>query len=245
MYSQEQIKPYSSTGGKTEQVETMFNSIAHSYDLLNHFLSLGIDKAWRKKIIKALLPYHPQSILDIATGTGDFAILACKILHPKSVTACDISEGMMAVGKQKAESKGLDSIISFQKEDCEHLSFSDAVFDTVTVAYGVRNFAHLDTALHEMYRVLQQGGHLAILELCVPQHFPMRQLFWLYSHIWMPVIGKLISKDNKAYKYLPATMEAFPQGEVMQQIIQKAGFKDVCFKRLTFGLSTMYIATKQ
>jgi len=244
MYSQEQIKPYSSTGGKTEQIETMFDNIAHSYDQLNHFLSIGIDRAWRKKIIKALLPYHPQSILDIATGTGDFAILACNILRPKAIIACDISDGMMAVGKQKVKSEGMDSIISFQKEDCEHLSFNDDTFDTVTVAFGIRNFAHLDTALSEMYRVLQQGGHLAILELCVPRHFPMRQLFWLYSHVWMPVIGKIISKDNKAYKYLPATMEAFPQGEVMQQIIRKAGFTDVFFKRLTFGLSTMYIATK-
>ena len=244
MYSQEKIKPYSAQGSKTRQVETMFNSIAHSYDRLNHLMSLGIDKSWRIRTLKALLPYKPQHILDIATGTGDFALMAHRILAPQSIVACDISEGMMAIGRDKVLKAGLQEVIAFRKEDCEHLSFPDNSFDTVTVAYGVRNFEHLDAGLQEMRRVLQDGGHLAILELCTPQHFPMRQLFWIYSHLWMPTVGRILSKDNCAYTYLPRTMEAFPQGEIMQDIIKKAGFKEVVFKRFTFGLSTMYLAKK-
>lgn len=244
MYEQEKIKPYNNTESKRKQVEAMFDGIAHSYDLLNHFLSLGIDKSWRTKTIKSLSRFPHSTMLDIATGTGDFAILACNILNPQKLIACDISEGMMSIGKEKVKKEGLQNIISFQKEDCMQLSFEDNTFDTITVAYGVRNFEQLDKGLKEMLRVLKPGGHVAILELCAPKSFPMKQLFWLYSHIWMPMIGRLISKDNKAYAYLPATMEAFPQGEVMQEIMQRAGYKEVTFKRFTFGLSTMYIATK-
>ncbi len=244
MYIQEKIRPYNNIDAKEKQVETMFDSIAHSYDVLNHFLSLGIDKHWRTKTIKTLKPFQPKKVLDVATGTGDFAILACKLLHPEKIVGCDISDGMMSIAKQKVEKEGFSGIISFQKENCENLSFNDNSFDTITVAYGVRNFSHLDIGLKEMFRVLQSGGHLAILELCTPNKFPMKQIFWLYSHVWMPLVGKLISQDDKAYKYLPATMEVFPQGEIMQEIIRKAGFKNVYFKRFTFGLSTMYIATK-
>ncbi len=245
MYEQEKITPYNHTEGKTEQVEKMFDGIARSYDLLNHLLSFGIDKRWRKKTIQVLSRFPHEKILDIATGTGDFALLTCQMLRPSRLTACDISEGMMEIGKKKALEAGLNDIISFQKEDCTRLSFRDNQFDIITVAYGVRNFAHLDKGLEEMHRVLKPGGHLAILELCVPDTEPMKSLFRIYSHVWMPLLGRLISKDKKAYSYLPATMEAFPQGEIMKGIIQKAGFKDVYFKRYSFGLSTMYIATKQ
>ena len=243
-YKQEQIKPYNSNEAKGKQVERMFDSIAHSYDLLNHTFSFGIDKHWRKAAINSLRPYQPQRILDVATGTGDFALLATKELQPKELLGIDLSEGMMSVGKEKAQNDHLDNIIHFQKEDCLNLTLPNNSFDAVIVAYGIRNFENLDKGLSEMCRVMRPNGRLVIIELTAPIHFPMKQLFWLYSHVLMPTIGKIISHDSKAYAYLPATMEAFPQGEEMQKILQRAGFKDVTFKRFTFGLSTMYCATK-
>ena len=244
MYEQEKIKPYGSEGGKREQVEHMFDHIAHSYDLLNHFLSWGIDKSWRRTAVDSLSPFHPRHILDVATGTGDFAILSARRLSPQSITGVDISEGMMQVGRQKVDNLGLSHLIRFQREDCEALSFADGMFDAVTVAYGVRNFAHLDLGLKEMCRVLKPGGHLLVIELSSPRRFPMKQLFSIYAKIVMPLVGRMVSKDHSAYTYLPATMAAFPQGEVMQGILLKAGFSDVRFKRFTFGISTMYLATK-
>lgn len=250
MYSQEKIKPYAPTGEKKEQVEVMFDHIAPTYDVLNHTLSLDIDRRWRRKAIDTLGRYHPQQVLDVATGTGDFAILAADRLQhhvPQGalhILGVDISEGMMQVGRDKVQRLGLASLISFRKEDCLHLSFDEDSFDAVTVAYGVRNFQDLDAGLREMHRVLSDGGHLLIVELATPPHFPMKQLFWLYSHVWMPLVGRLVSKDCKAYRYLPATMEAFPQGEVMEGILLKAGFRSVEWKRFTFGICTMYIAEK-
>lgn len=244
MYEQEKIMPYRGNRHKREQVEQMFNNIAHTYDVLNHSLSLGIDKGWRRRAIDRLKPFRPRKILDVATGTGDFAILAAQRLQPESLTGVDISEGMMGVGRRKVASLGLDTVIGFQREDCARLSFPDCSFDAVTVAYGVRNFEDLDAGLSEMCRVLVPGGHLLILELCTPRNFPMKQLFALYARIVMPLIGRLISKDASAYTYLPATMAAFPQGEVMQGILQRAGFGQVYFKRYTFGICTLYLATK-
>ncbi len=222
----------------------MFNHIAPTYDQLNHTLSMGIDRSWRRKAIHTLRPYHPQQILDIATGTGDFAILACRELQPQFLIGADISEGMMEVGREKVQQAGLADKVSFAREDCTALSFADATFDAVTVAFGVRNFEHLDIALGEMCRVLRPNGHLVILELSTPDRFPMKQLFTLYSKVVMPLIGKLISKDNSAYTYLPESIRAFPQGEVMQRSIQNAGFSQVRFRRLTFGICTLYVATK-
>ena len=244
MYAQEKSKPYSDKGSKKEQVTKMFDNIAHSYDLLNKTLSFGIDRKWRKKAIDHLRPYHPQCILDMATGTGDFALYACKELHPEMVIGADISEKMMEIGKQKAEEEHLDGNIVFRKEDCLQLSFANNSFDAITVAFGVRNFENLDKGLQELCRVLKTGGHMVILELCTPNRFPMKQLFGIYSHVVMPAIGRLISKDNSAYTYLPATMEAFPQGETMQQILIDAGFSKAEFKRLTGGICTLYVATK-
>lgn len=244
MYEQEKIKPYKGNSHKREQVERMFDNIAHSYDLLNHSLSWGIDRRWRRIAIDSLRAFKPQQILDIATGTGDFAILSARRLQPQSVTGADISEGMMQIARQKVKEKKLDHIIRFQREDCSSLSFSDDTFDAVTVAYGVRNFENLDEGLRETCRVLKPGGHLLIVELSSPKNFPMKQLFAVYAKIVMPAIGRLISKDRSAYTYLPATMAAFPQGEVMQGILKKAGFREVYFKRFTFGISTMYLATK-
>lgn len=243
-YPQEHIKPYGEEGTKAVQVERMFNHIAPTYDQLNHTLSMGIDRSWRRKAIHTLRPYHPQQILDIATGTGDFAILACRELQPQFLIGADISEGMMEVGREKVQQAGLANKVSFAREDCTALSFADATFDAVTVAFGVRNFEHLDIALGEMCRVLRPNGHLVILELSTPDRFPMKQLFTLYSKVVMPLIGKLISKDNSAYTYLPESIRAFPQGEVMQRSIRNAGFSQVRFRRLTFGICTLYVATK-
>ena len=227
-YPQQHIKPYNEEGKKTEQVERMFDNIAHAYDKLNHTLSLGIDRSWRRKAIAWLRPFHPQRMMDVATGTGDFAI----------------SEGMMNVGREKVKKEGLSDKISFAREDCTSLSFADNDFDAITVAFGIRNFEDLDKGLSEMCRVLKPGGHLVILELTTPDRFPMKQLFSIYSKAVIPLLGKLLSKDNSAYRYLPDTIKVFPQGEIMKGVISRAGFSEVNFRRLTFGICTLYTATK-
>lgn len=242
-YQQEEIKPYHE-GEKTQQVEAMFDNIAPTYDKLNHRLSWNIDKGWRRKAIGQLKAWHPQSLLDIATGTGDFAILSAQMLRPQRLVGADISEGMMDIGRQKVKALGLDQVISFAKEDCMDLSFADGTFDAVTAAFGIRNFADLDKGLREMWRVLKPGGHLSIVELTTPVRFPMRQLFHVYAHTVLPAYGHLISKDTSAYSYLTKTIEAFPQGERMTEILKQAGFREASFKRLTFGICTMYLATK-
>ena len=243
MYEQEKITPYHD-GEKASQVEQMFDNIAPTYDTLNHRLSWDIDKGWRRKAISQLAPYKPQSLLDIATGTGDFAIMAAQMLSPQRLIGADISEGMMDIGRQKVRKAGLDGIISFEREDCTALSYADNSFDAVTAAFGIRNFANLDKGLAEMCRVLKKGGHLSIVELTTPVTFPMKQIFHIYSHTVLPVYGRLISRDTSAYSYLTKTIEAFPQGEQMVGILKKAGFEDATFKRLTFGICTMYFATK-
>ena len=243
-YPQESIKPYNEEEKKSVQVERMFDNIAPAYDQLNHTLSWGIDKSWRKKAINWLKPFQPLRMMDVATGTGDFAIQACRVLNPKELRGTDISEGMMNVGRQKVKEAGLESRISFAKEDCTALSFPDNRFDAITVAFGVRNFEDLDKGLREMHRVLDSDGKLVILELSEPEWFPMKQLYALYSKVVIPTLGKLLSKDRSAYTYLPQSIKAFPQGEVMKEIILKAGFKEACFKRLTLGICTLYTATK-
>lgn len=243
MYKQESVTPYGE-GSKQEQIRRMFDKIAPSYDRLNHALSLGIDRRWRRTAVDALGKHKPQQILDIATGTGDFALLLAKRIKPQHIVGADISEGMMAVGREKVKEEGLQNVISFQHEDCMQLSFPDGSFDAVTSSYGVRNFQNLDKGLQEMQRVLRPGGHLLIVELTPPPCFPMKQLFWLYAHVVMPLLGRLISHDDSAYTYLPASMEAFPQPEQMEGILRKAGFAEVQWRRFTFGISTMYLATK-
>lgn len=243
MYEQESIKPYNS-GEKGKQVEEMFNNIAPTYDTLNHRLSWDIDKGWRKKAIAQLQPFSPRHILDIATGTGDFAILAARMLTPEKLVGADISEGMMDIGRQKVKRARLEQIISFEKEDCLQLSYPENSFDAVTAAFGIRNFPDLDRGLKEIFRVLKPGGHLSIVELTAPVVFPMKQLFKVYSHTVLPIYGRLVSRDDSAYRYLTATIEAFPQGEQMVGILKKAGFSEARFERLTFGICTMYLATK-
>ena len=244
MYNQEKIKPYNSTDEKGKVVEEMFDNIASTSDTLNHRLSWNIDKSWRKKAIRRLAPFSPKTILDIATGTGDFAIMSAKMLLPKTLIGADISDKMMEIGRQKVKEEGLDGIISFQKEDCLNLTFPSNTFDAVTAAFGIRNFQDLEKGLGEMYRVLKKGGHLCIIELTTPISFPMKQLFKIYSKVVLPFYGRLISKDSSAYDYLNKTIAAFPQGETMMKILQKAGFAKTSFKRLTFGICTMYIAEK-
>lgn len=243
MYEQESIKPYNS-GEKGKQVEEMFNNIAPTYDTLNHRLSWDIDKGWRKKAIAQLQPFSPRHILDIATGTGDFAILAARMLTPEKLIGADISEGMMDIGRQKVKRARLEQIISLEKEDCLQLSYLENSFDAVTAAFGIRNFPDLDRGLKEIFRVLKPGGHLSIVELTSPVAFPMKQLFKVYSHTVLPIYGRLVSRDDSAYHYLTATIEAFPQGEQMVGILKKAGFSEARFERLTFGICTMYLATK-
>ena len=243
-YPQESIKPYNEDEKKSIQVERMFDNIAPAYDQLNHTLSWGIDKSWRKKAINWLKPFQPQRMMDVATGTGDFAIQACRVLNPKELIGTDISEGMMNVGRQKVKDAGLEDRISFAKEDCTALTFPDNRFDAITVAFGVRNFEDLDKGLREMHRVLDDNGKLVILELSEPEWFPMKQLYALYSKVVIPTLGKLLSKDRSAYTYLPQSIKAFPQGEVMKEIILKAGFSEANFKRLTLGICTLYTATK-
>ena len=242
-YEQEKIKPYNE-GEKGKQVEQMFDNIAPTYDQLNHRLSWNIDRGWRRKAIRQLAPYKPRHVLDIATGTGDFAILAAHMLQPEQLSGTDISEGMMDIGRRKVKALGLDNVISFAREDCMALTFQDNTFDAVTAAFGIRNFPDLDKGLKEMCRVLKPGGHLSVVELTTPDSFPMKQLFSIYSHTILPVYGRLISKDTSAYSYLTRTIEAFPQGERMMDILKKAGFSETRFERLTFGICTMYFATK-
>ena len=230
MYEQEKIKPYDGDGEKGKLIAEMFDNIAPTYDTLNHRLSGNIDKGWRKKAIRQLLPFHPKKMLDIATGTGDFAILAAKELKPEHLIGADISERMMAIGREKVKAAGLSDVISFQKEDCLNLSFPDNTFDAVTAAFGIRNFQNLDKGLAEICRVLKKGGHLSIVELTTPVKFPMKQLFRIYSNTFLLNYAK--------------TVEAFPQGEKMMEIFQKAGFAKSSFRRLTFGICTMYFAEK-
>lgn len=244
MYEQEKITPYDRAEEKGTQVEQMFDAVAHSYDLLNHRLSLWIDKYWRRRLVKKLSEFHPNTILDVATGTGDLAILEAKKISPKSIVGADISEGMMNIGREKVRKENLQDVIEFRREDCMKLSFADNSFDAVTAAFGIRNFQDLEAGLAEMHRVLKPGGTLCVIELTRPVHFPIKQLFAAYSHTVLPLYGRVVSKDKSAYKYLIATIEAFPQGETMVGILKKTGFASASFTRLTFGICTCYTATK-
>lgn len=243
-YKAEKIVPYDSNDNKGKQVERMFDSIAPNYDTLNHTLSMGIDKGWRKKGLLALKSLHPQSILDIATGTGDLAILANQILAPQKILGIDISEGMMEVGRKKVSKLGLSDKINFDKQDCMSLTIQDNSFDAAIVAFGVRNFENLDHGISEIRRILKPGGKLMILELSTPQSFPMKQGYWIYSKLIIPSLGRLISKDRTAYSYLPKSIEAFVQGQQMVNVLLKNGFKHAKYKTFTLGICTMYIAEK-
>ncbi len=243
-YKAEKILPYNSSENKATQVERMFDEIAENYDTLNHTLSMGIDKSWRKKGILSLKNLQPKKILDIATGTGDLAIDAFQRLKPDSILGIDISEGMMEVGRQKVASLQLSEQITFEKQDCTDLQLDDNSFDAAMVAFGIRNFEDLDKGLKEILRVLKPGGKLMILELSTPEHFPMKQLYTIYSNIIIPNIGRIISKSKAAYKYLPKSIEAFSQGQEMVNILKNNGFKEAFCQTYTFGICSMYLGEK-
>jgi demethylmenaquinone methyltransferase / 2-methoxy-6-polyprenyl-1,4-benzoquinol methylase len=238
------VLPYKDeNSGKKEQVAKMFDNISHRYDFLNHFLSLGIDKAWRKTAIKLLAPSKPLLILDVATGTGDFAIQALS-LNPSKIIGIDISEGMLEVGKKKLKDRGLESKIELFKGDSENIPFEENKFDAVTVAFGVRNFENLEKGLREIYRVLKPGGKLVVLEFSRPRAFPMKQLYNFYFKTILPRVGSVVSKDKSAYTYLPESVEAFPDGANFIRILETIGYKQTQCKELTFGISSIYSGTK-
>ena len=236
--------PYGRGCAKGVQVEHMFDRIAPSYDEINRRMSWGTDRRWRRRAIRRLMPYHPQTVLDIATGTGDFAIEAARTLRPARLTCTDISEGMMAIGRRKVREAGLDDRITFRREDCLNMSFADGSFDAVTVAFGIRNLQDLDRGLSEICRVLKKGGRLSVVELNRPTTFPVRQLFYLYTHTLLPLYGRLWAHDGKAYRYLTASIEAFPSREVMTAALRRAGFGEITVQRMTLGICTCYLATK-
>ena len=239
-----QVTPYKdSSEKKKQQVEQMFDNIAPKYDFLNHFLSLGIDKLWRKKAIRILSGYKTNLLLDVASGTGDFAIAAAK-LKPSKIIGFDISEQMLNVGRAKVQRLGLDHIIEFQKGDSEAMPFDDEHFDTITVAFGVRNFENLENGLKEFVRVLKNDGVAIILEFSKPKDFPMKQLYLFYFFGILPLIGRLVSKDSSAYSYLPESVMAFPDDQKFLTILRNVGFSKASQRRLSFGIATIYIAQK-
>jgi demethylmenaquinone methyltransferase/2-methoxy-6-polyprenyl-1,4-benzoquinol methylase len=238
------VKPYKeSDKSKKEQVADMFDNISHRYDFLNHFLSFGIDKSWRRKAVKMIASVNPKKILDIATGTGDFAIASLK-LKPTEIIGVDISNGMLDMGREKMKKKGYDNIITLTYGDSESMPFETDTFDAITVGFGVRNFENLEKGLGEMLRVLKPGGKAAVLEFSKPRKFPIKQSFKFYSKYIIPKLGKSISKDEAAYAYLPESVEAFPEGQAFVDILTKVGFKNIIRKEVSGGIATIYLGEK-
>jgi demethylmenaquinone methyltransferase/2-methoxy-6-polyprenyl-1,4-benzoquinol methylase len=238
------VTPYQDPdSGKKQQVEKMFNNIASRYDLMNSVLSLGIHKGWRKKAIRMLRERKPQYILDLATGTGDFAIEAMK-LSPKKIIAMDISEGMMQVGKKKVAKKGFGDIITFQKGGAEDLPFPENTFDAITVGFGVRNYEDLLKGLQSMQRVLKPGGISVILEFSRVRSFPLKQFYNFYFRYITPLIGKLFTRDKAAYTYLPESVSVFPDGKDFEAILRQAGFRETSCRTLSFGIASIYTGVK-
>ena len=236
--------PYrDSDENKKRQVEQMFDRIAPKYDFLNHFLSLGIDKLWRKKAINILKKHCPETLLDMATGTGDFAIAALKI-KPKRIVGFDISDQMLNIGRQKVERLGLGDVIHFEKGDSENMPFTEQSFDAITSAFGVRNFENIEKGLSEFLRVLKPGGVAVILEFSKPEMFPFKQIYKFYFFYILPFVGGIVSKDASAYNYLPDSVMSFPDGQDFLNILSKVGFVDPKQRRLTFGIATIYEAVK-
>lgn len=245
MYKCEEVLPYGNQGEKKrQQVENMFDSISGAYDKMNRMMTLSRDIEWRRKAIDSLKDFDPKKILDIATGTGDFAIESCNRLAPDSVMGVDISEKMMEVGKEKVAKLGLQDKISFRYGDSLSLEFGDASFDAVTIAFGVRNFQNLEVGLKEMSRVLRPGGRLVILEMSEPYKI-FKPFYWLYAKVVIPFIGRMMSKNDSAYGYLPASISVFPHGKPMFELLEKVGMTDVKRRRFTFGVCSLYLATKK
>lgn len=239
-----EVVPYKEEkASKKEQVARMFDNISHRYDFLNHFLSMGIDRGWRKKAIRILSRTQPKIILDVATGTGDFALQALS-LKPEKIIGIDISEGMLAIGQTKVEKRGVADVIELKKADSENLPFEENKFDAVTVAFGVRNFENLTLGLREILRVMKPNSTFVVLEFSQPKRFPFKQGYNFYFKTILPKLGRWISRDKAAYDYLPESVAAFPDGERFMDILQEVGFKNVSCKSLTFGISSIYTAQK-
>ncbi len=238
------MPPIGMVEGKKPQIERMFDAIAPRYDLLNRVLSAGIDQKWRKKVIRLVLDAKPLHVLDVATGTGDLAIMAAQ--HGiSSIIGVDIAEEMLAVGRRKVKSKGLDERVTLQTGDAEALPFNDGQFDAVMVAFGVRNFEDLDKGLSQIYRVLKTGGRLVVLEFSRPTAFPVKQGYAFYNKYVLPIIGRLISGDQAAYTYLPESIAAFPEGASFLEHMKKAGFSEVRDQRVTFGVASIYVGERK
>ncbi|MFL5753523.1 MAG: bifunctional demethylmenaquinone methyltransferase/2-methoxy-6-polyprenyl-1,4-benzoquinol methylase UbiE [Bacteroidia bacterium] len=237
------VTPYKeSSSGKKEQVAKMFDSIAFRYDFLNQLLSLGIHHSWRKKAVKYFINDKPGLVLDIATGTGDFAIAALKA-KPGKVIGVDISEGMLKFGIEKIKKRGLEDMIELKKGDAENLDFADNSVDVITVGFGVRNYENLEKGLQNMLRVLKPGGKLVVLEFSKPTGF-FRHIYNFYFKYITPTVGKLFSKDSTAYTYLPESVQAFPDGKNFTAVLDKLGYKNSAFRPLTLGIATIYYAIK-
>ena len=239
------VTPYHSAGeSKKAQVARMFDKIAPRYDLLNRVLSLGIDVWWRRKALSNLRSGKPQEILDVATGTADVAIMAANMLHPKRVVGVDIANQMLDIGREKIQREGLGAVVTLETGDSENLQFPAASFDAVTVAFGVRNFENLEKGLSEMLRVIRPGGRVVILEFSKPRLFPFKQLYNAYFKYVLPLIGRLTSRDMRAYTYLFESVQAFPEGNDFLQILSKTGYQHPVCERLTLGICSVYTAEK-
>lgn len=238
------VRPYSdSEQSKKQQVESMFDNISENYDSLNRVISLGIDQSWRKKVIKKVINHQPDTVLDVATGTGDLVIALGKS-SAKKLIGLDLSKGMLQTGEHKIKAKSLQNKIVMQQGDAEAIPYEDNYFDAITVAFGVRNFENLEKGLTEMNRVLKPGGLVVILETAVPTKFPFKQFYKLYSNNILPLIGRVFSKDKSAYRYLSESASVFPYGEAFNNILKKTGFIEVKDKPQTFGVANIYTATK-
>ena len=245
IYPHDAVVPFKdSAESKKKQVENMFDKIAFRYDFLNRFLSAGIDMGWRKKAIMELISSHPKQILDVATGTGDFALTSYKILSPEKITGIDISDGMLAIGRKKILKAGLQDHIKLLNGDSEAILFEDNSFDAVTVAFGVRNFENLERGLSEIKRVLRPGGKLIILECTKPSLPVIKQLYHFYMKFITPKIGKLIAKNNDAYQYLNDSVLQFPEKENFIHILNQSNYRNAFYKTLTLGICTIYCAEK-
>ena len=245
IYPHDTVVPFkNSKESKKKQVENMFDKIAFRYDFLNRFLSAGIDVGWRKKAIRLLLSSQPKNILDVATGTGDFAITSYEILKPEKITGIDISEGMLEIGRKKIIKAGLQQNIELINGDSEAILFDDNTFDAVTVAFGVRNFEHLEKGLDEIKRVLKPGGKLIVLECTKPSAPVIKQLYNFYMKTITPKIGKIIAKNNEAYKYLNDSVLQFPEKESFIHILNQSDYRNAFYKTLTLGICTIYCAEK-
>jgi len=239
------VKPYDNSQlSKKKQVEKMFDNISSNYDFLNHFLSFGIDHIWRRKTIRLMQAKNPKVILDVATGTGDLAFAACKKLNPDKIIGLDLSNGMLEVGRIKIKKKKLEDKLEFVQGDSENLPFKDNFFDSVMVSFGVRNFENLNIGLKEIFRVLKPSGNIFVLEFSKPKKFPIKQLFGFYSKAILPILGSFISKDKSAYHYLPASVDAFPEGENFTNELEEVGFSNSTYKSLSGGISSIYVAEK-